>query len=200
MTTVIWAVAGSVAVLAAVVVLLLAVPVVIRVEAAHPGGPPLYIRFRWLFGIVRFGWTPGTDEERPAPPPGEVPSRKAARRTRRRRRVPGFMRERAFWFRAGRTIVRVLGRIRFRRVYGRIRFGFDDPADTGAAWGMLSAAGAATAWALPRTLRIEPDFTGPAFEAEGAGEVQFVPLALTAPFVGLALWVGARTARRRMRR
>lgn len=65
-----------------------------------------------------------------------------------------------------RYILRLLRKIRPRRLKGQVTFGFDDPAVTGEALGVL-------AWFLPLygdAVRVTPDFDGQVFLAEGEGK------------------------------
>jgi Protein of unknown function (DUF2953) len=153
---------AAIAALAAVVLL---VPVHIDVELDsapdHPGGR-VRVRARWLLFAWRRGHGPAR-RRRPRPPRPPQPPRPDSGKRRWRRMLalvstPGFPR------RVGRLVMDLLRTLAPRDVDGWVRFGVDDPVTTGVLFGAAHAAtglARAAAW----NLRLEPDFSGPAFAA-----------------------------------
>lgn len=64
------------------------------------------------------------------------------------------------------------------RAFGlKTRFGFDDPADTGIAWGLFSAS-FPLAGPFYSACTIEPDFDKPQLQFHLQGQVEVIPLRL----------------------
>ncbi|MBF9061457.1 DUF2953 domain-containing protein, partial [Rhodobacterales bacterium HKCCSP123] len=70
----------------------------------------------------------------------------------------------------GRLVASLLGAIGLRRLSLRGRFGFDDPADTGAVYGLLQGARATGA-----RIDLVPEFTGACLELAAEGTVILRP-------------------------
>jgi len=131
---------GVLAGLLAAVVLLLAIPVRVSIRLVTSEQPRVRWQLRWLFGLVdvRSGTRKARREERP---PEEVSSA-GARTSRRRRRGPSAvlaaLRTEGLIRRAQQLVLGLLKAVRWEHLSAGIRFGFDDPADTGMWYGALA--------------------------------------------------------------
>jgi hypothetical protein len=144
-------------VIAAGAAILLIVPVRVDLEldmAAEPSGRSVRAQVRWLF----FAWRSGTPRRgRP-----ERTRRTHYGRRLRPRRVLAAIRTRGFLGRTRRLAGDLMRALAPRTVEGWVRFGLEDPASTGALFGAAHAA-ASVAQATGWTLRLDPEFSGPAF-------------------------------------
>jgi hypothetical protein len=130
----------AIAVLLALVVALLAVPVVLIVDAEC--GDRLQARWqvRWLFSLVDVRSTRGRPSPAaPEPPDAAKPVRKSpARRWRGLRMGIAALRTRGLPGRVGRLALALFRRAKLEELHVRTAFGFDNPADTGMVYGLLS--------------------------------------------------------------
>src|SRR5688572_4742971 len=117
----------------------LAVPVVFVIDAERAAAVTTTWRLRWLYGLVN------VESTRRRPPPHPEPTRAdeatpAPRRKRMRglRMVIAVLRTRGLPGRFGRLALAFGRKVRFEDVLLRVSFGFDDPADTGIVYGLLS--------------------------------------------------------------
>lgn len=179
--------------LPALVIGLLAVPLSVAFSIRRLRETRGVIRFRWLFGIVRFRVRiprAGATAARPAPE-GEVraPGRKQ-RKSRQRWRPGGvlsLMRERAIRRRVVGFLRDLLRATHARRLFLRLRIGLGDPADTGRLWALVGPVAGLARNVSGATLRIEPEFIDPVFEVESHGQFRLVPLRLIALTAAFAL-------------
>ena len=134
------AIALTMAGLLALVVALLAVPVVLVFEAER--GDTLKARWqvRWLFGVVdirssRARRTPPTSDPSDVSKPESTP---AGRRPKRLRMVIAVMRTRGLLRRVQQLASRLFRRVKLQAFDLHTVFGLDSPADTGIACGFLA--------------------------------------------------------------
>ena len=175
----------SIAILLALLLGLLAVPVKVafRIDRIHETTG--HVNFGWLFGLVRFRIAiPGTvDTESQRK---RRPAKKQQKKIGNPRGVFVLLKQPAFRQRTIRFIKNVLRAVHPRDLYLRLRIGLGDPADTGRLWVILGPAAGIAANLRGAEVRIEPEFMDPALEVESHGEFRLVPLqfiALTIVFV-----------------
>jgi hypothetical protein len=124
----------------AVVVALLAVPIVLVIDAERVDTLRASWRVRWLFGLVdvrraRGGHTrPST--ERPHAP--KVTPARADPRRRGTRIGIAVLRTRGLLWRVARLVWDLGRRVQLQEFHARTVFGFEDPAETGVVYGFLS--------------------------------------------------------------
>jgi hypothetical protein len=166
-----WALSG----LIGLAIAALALPVDVAARLDLGARTRLTLRIGWVFGLVRLR----LDLVAPWP---AAPERPKKRWKDRGAGTPG-----PAVVRRGLVLLgELLGRVRIRRAELDLSVGTDDPAATGELAG-FAAPVVALANALPRTrVAFTPDFTGPAFEGVGEGEIRVVPLALVPPMAGFA--------------
>jgi hypothetical protein len=134
------AVATAIAVLVALTVALLAVPVVLIVDAERGHGLEARWRVRWLFSLVDVRWSRRRPSSAASEPAGAArPARTSpARRWRKVRMAIAVLRTRGMPGRLGRLALALLRQAKLEEFRVRTAFGFDNPADTGVVYGLLS--------------------------------------------------------------
>jgi hypothetical protein len=181
------AVATTLAVLAALLLALLAVPVVLIVDAERGDRFEARWRVRWLFSLVDVRWSRG----RPSPAAAEPAA--AARpaqssRARRKRRVRMWiaaLRTRGVPRRVGRLALALLRHAKLEEFRVRTAFGFDNPADTGVVYGLLSPL---LMIATTRGLNLEcrPMFEQSGLRGDVSARVHVRPLSVAGALVAFA--------------
>ena len=182
------AVALSVGGLLALVIVLLAVPLTVVFSIHRIEETEGYIRFRWLFGLVRIQLRIPRPAKAPPPP---APREKAKPPGRRRQkgsagRVFSLIREPAFRQRVYKFIHDMRRATHARDLFLRLRIGLGDPAATGRLWAIVGPVAGMAQNFRSVAVRIEPDFIDPVFEVESHGRFRLVPIqfiALTVAFV-----------------
>ena len=128
--------------LLAVLVALLAVPVVLTVDAERVDKLKAAWRVRWLFGLVDIRSSGGppapTAQKRSDPSIPVGASRRPDERGPRLRMGVAVLRTRGLFRRVVRFASGLLRQVTLERFRLRAEFGFDNPADTGVLYGMLS--------------------------------------------------------------
>jgi len=132
-------VAVAIGVSVALMVVALAAPVVVDIDAERGETAAVRWRVTWLFGLLdaRSGTRRGaatTAPESAAPQPREP----ATRRKRGGRVALAALRTRGFARRVARLIGTLFRRVQIERFHVAGRFGLEDPADTGFVYGCLS--------------------------------------------------------------
>lgn len=183
----------------AVVVALLAIPVVLQFRVSWPQRAQRQIQLRWAFGLVRIDLTA------PQPSPESGPAERETDGERRPKPGSGkwnfvaLVRHKGF----RRRILRFMGDL-WRAVHKEdvdvhVRIGLDDPADTGQLWAFVGPVAGLLANCPETRVRIEPDFVDETVEMNGSGNIRIVPLYVLYLAAALAIspsvWAGMRQAR-----
>jgi hypothetical protein len=167
----------AIAVLLALLLALAAVPLTVTFAVDRMDQTRGEIRFRWLFGLVRFhSRIPGDSapkRERKKRPARKKKRKKAAGRA---RGLFSLLRMPAFRRRAVRFIRDLLAALHGRDIYLRLRIGLGDPADTGRLWAFLGPLAGFAASLNAAEVRMEPEFLDAVLEVESRGQVRVVPL------------------------
>ena len=133
-------IAVAIVALLTVAVALLAVPVVLVIDAERTDTLRLRWRVRWLFGLVEIrSARPG--HTRPSSDRSDATRSKqttADKRWRRTRMGIAVLRTRGLMRRVARLAWRLRRQITLKEFHVRTAFGLDDPADTGIVYGVLS--------------------------------------------------------------
>ncbi len=176
--------------LLALLVALLAVPLTVVFSIHRMEETEGYVRFRWLFGLVRFQLRiPRAAKARPRPTPAPKKKAKPPGRTRKKsnaRGIVSLLRQSAFRRRVCKFIRDILTATHARDLFLRLRIGLGDPADTGRLWAIIGPVAGLAQNLRSATVRIEPEFIDPVFEVETHGRFRLVPIqviALTAAFM-----------------
>ena len=161
-----------------VIILGLSVPVDLMFDFRTSGDRKAVLRAEWLFGLVGKSLLPRKKPGKPrkAKKPGKGKKRDLrsflsyVALVRTRGVVPGF-------FRLAR---RMVGSLHFLQINADLRFGLDDPADTGMVYGALWPVLVLPVMSSSTTLRMEPVFDSPTFEAAFQGKVRVFPAEMVA--------------------
>ena len=136
-----FAVATAIVALLIFATALLAVPLVLVIEAKRADTLTATWRVRWLFGLVDVrssGSNGGQTGVRPGSDAATSPPRPARRRRRAVRIGMAVLRTRGLPRRVGRLALSLRRQVRLDEFHVRTAFGCDDPADTGVVYGVLS--------------------------------------------------------------
>ncbi len=157
-----------------VIVLVLSVPVDLAFDFRTSGERRAVLRVEWLFGLVGKKLLPGKKRVK-KPEEAKKPGKRKRRDFRSLLYYIALGRIRGVVPAFARLVRRIVGSLHVRQLDADLRFGLDDPADTGMVYGVLWPALVLPASFSPATLRLEPVFTGPAFEADLQGRVRVFP-------------------------
>lgn len=161
-----------------VIILGLSVPVDLMFDFRTSGGRKAVLRVEWLFGLVGKSLLPRKKPEKP--------KETKKPRKRKRRDLRSFLsyfalvRTRGLINELFRLVRRVVGSLHFRQINAHLRFGFDDPADTGIVYGALWPVLVLPGISTSSILKMEPVFDSPTFEAVLRGKVRVFPAEMAA--------------------
>ena len=134
------ALAATLAALLAALMAMLAVPVVLVIDARRVDALEARWRVRWLFGLVDI--RSSRARSKPAEPPHpDAPKRAPTSRKQRgrgRRIAVAVLRTRGLLHQVGRLLAAALRQVTLERFHLEMMFGFENPADTGFVYGCLS--------------------------------------------------------------
>lgn len=171
-------------------VALLAVPLTVVFSIDRIEETRGLLRFRWLFGLVRFQLRiPQADKAGPQPasaPEKKVKSPRRRKRKGRAGKLLSLIKQPAFRRRVYKFIRDMIRATHARDLFLRLRIGLGDPADTGYLWAVVGPIAGLAQEIRSAVVRIEPEFIDPVFEVESHGQFRLVPIqfiALTAGFV-----------------
>jgi hypothetical protein len=168
--------------LLAILVAFLAVPLTVMFSIRRTEEVRGLIRFRWLFGLVRFqisipraGKT--ATRSRPATQEKEksVPRRKKTMAG-GGRRVLSVIRQPVCRRHVLKFLRSLLRAAHARDLFLRLRIGLGDPADTGRLWAIVGPIAGMARNLRGAVVRIEPEFVDPVFEVESEGQFRLVPI------------------------
>lgn len=190
--------------LLAILVALLAVPLTVMFSVSRTAEFQGQVRFRWLFGLVRFqARIPAAHKALARSRPV---SREKARSKKRRKKAGG-----------GRRVLSLVRQPRYRRhvlkflraflraahardLFLRLRIGLGDPADTGLLWAVVGPVAGLVRNIRVAEVRIEPNFVDPVFELESRGQFWLVPIQFLALIVAFLFSPTTLRAWRQLRR
>ncbi len=162
--------------------LLLAVPAELAFSVQRHETTRAQFSVVWLFGLVRF---PIRSRQR-APKkkkPARKPVKKRKSRGQWRRRVLTALRMGSLRRRLWKFLRDTLRAITLRDLDMRLRYGFDDPCDTGLLWGYASPLVALLRTLSQVRVEVDLDFEEELFEFQASGSVRVVPARLLSPAV-----------------
>lgn len=176
--------------LLALLIALMAVPLTVMFSIHRIEKTRGVVRFRWLFGLVRFQLRiPQAARARPLPVPTAGEKAKSPRQRKQKAsagELLSLIKQAAFRQRVYKFIRDMLRATHARNLFLRLRIGLGDPADTGRLWAIIGPISAMTRNLRSVAVRIEPEFVDPVFEIESHGRFSLVPIqfiALTAAFM-----------------
>jgi hypothetical protein len=176
--------------LLALLIALLAVPLTVVFSIHRIKQTEGFVRFLWLFGLVRFQLRiPRAAKARPRPESTPRKKAKPPARTKKKgtaRGIVSLLQQSAFRRRVYKFIRDILTATHARDLFVRLRIGLGDPADTGRLWAIIGPIAGMAQNLRSATVRIEAEFVDPVFEVESHGQFRLVPIqfiALAAAFV-----------------
>jgi hypothetical protein len=166
-------VAGLLAAAGLTILLLLSIPIEMAVNLQTPAAAKIRVRLIWLFGLVEIRLS------RPKPKPGKD-ARKQTKKLREGASVDPriflALRTQGLPAAAGRLMRRLLAAISMRDCALNVRFGLDDPADTGIVLGAAAPAMSLLgAWSGNR-FSAEADFNEEILEVNGQMTIRIYPI------------------------
>lgn len=187
------AAAGVLAALFVVVVALLAVPVVLVIDAERADRFRTRWQVQWLFGLVHAGSRDSGSAKPVAVRPARAsPAPPATERGRGRRVAMAVVRTRGLIPRVVRLIADLLRQVSIDRFRLYAAFGFDDPADTGIVYGWLAPL-LVTAGVHGLDIRCQPMFQEAGVTGNLTATMRIRPLSLVTTVL---LFIVSRPARR----
>ena len=170
-------VAVALASLAALIIILLCVPLNMVLHTDMSGRPKLLLRFSWLFGLVSREVTPGKRPE------GE--EKAVSQRKQRRigiKAIFQILRARGLLRQCKDLLRDALSCSSFRNLAVNLRIGLDSPADTGLLFAIIGPAIALVRFPFPHEIMVQPSFRGEAvFEGYSYGRARLRPIQLLPP-------------------
>ena len=177
--------------LLALLVALLAVPLTVVFSIHRIKEARGLVRFRWLFGLVRFQLRiPQADRPEPRPQSTTRKKAKPPRQTKEKvnaRGIVSLLKQPAFRRRLYRFIRDMLRATHARNLFLRLRIGLGDPADTGRLWAVIGPIAGMAQNLRSAAVRIEPEFMDPVFEVESHGQFRLVPIQFIALMVAFLM-------------
>jgi hypothetical protein len=163
--------------------LLLAIPVDLVFTVRRTERVRASLRFRGLLGAVQGGILPrrkkpaaAKREEKAVPEKETRPRRRKRGRTRWPRYALAVSRADGLITRGLRLVRDLVLGLRIRELILDIRFGLDDPADTGQLYGSLCPVLIPIESLTASRVHVEPEFDGPALNGVFSGALRLVPL------------------------
>ncbi len=177
-----WVIA-TLASLAAVIILVLCIPLdaVLRIDV-H-GRPKSQVRLVWFFGLVSKETTRG--KKVPEEEKGVAEDKQKPRKRRiKARTIFQILRTKGLLKQLKRLLQDILKCFKIRDLRVNFRVGLDDPADTGLLFALISPATFFLGSSRVHEIRVEPSFED-AFVFEGylSGALRLVPIRLAIPFL-----------------
>lgn len=189
------AIALTIAVLLALVIALLAVPLTVVFSIHRIKQTQGHVRFCWLFGLVHFQLRiPQAASAEPGaePRPGSTARKKAISPGQHRKKgnprgMLSLLKQSAFRRRVYQFMRDMLTATHARNLFLRLRIGLGDPADTGCLWAIIGPIAGMVQNLRSAEVRIEPEFMDPLFEVETHGQFRLVPIQFIALTTGFLL-------------
>ena len=172
--------------MAGLLLLLLSIPVDLAFSFERGQKFRARARIGWLFGLVGKNIDEGTKQHKEGKSSRKARLKKPGKGGANFRTLVSLVRSGILGdiLRFGR---RILSTGKVRHLSLRLRFGLDDPAETGVLWGALAPVAGYADSLRPGTLALEPDFSGAQFSGQGGVSMRIVPLSLLPPILLFAL-------------
>ena len=183
----------------ALLILLLAPPVVVRYEVNRVECTDGYVALQCWFGLVRFQRSLGGAKDASGRRPKSPPKRASKGGKRRSRPFFNMLKNAAFRSRVWRFAKDLLRALHANGVYLRARIGMEDPSDTGMLWAWAGPlAGIARSLSFA-DIDVAPDFLESGVTFQSGGRLRLFPLQIITLCTGFLLspvtlrtWYGTR--------
>ncbi len=178
LATLLWVVAAVLLIAAGATLAFLFTPIRVSAAVDTAAKPPWRVKLALFGGRLPIVSAPGKPSERRAKPPQPraKPKQKKKRRRAAAAHAPRIIRA------APPLLSRLLAQVKLETLDAHIRFGFDDPADTGMVYGALSP----LALLAGRHVTLQPDFDGTVLTGRGQIAARLTPAALIPPLAAFA--------------
>jgi hypothetical protein len=188
-----WAIA-VLASLAALIILILCVPLDVVLHMHMDGRPKFRTRLAWLFGLVTKDLR--REEEKPKEEKRAVEGKQKSRdRKANARLIFEVLRTKGLLGELGRLLRSILSRIKIREFGVNLRVGLDNPADTGLLFAFVAPVNLLLRSSSSHEIRIQPSFGDEAvLEGYCYGEARLQPIQLTASLIAFAFSLPAMRA------
>lgn len=166
-------------ILLALVIALLTVPLTVVFSIYRLENMEGYVRFHWLFGLVRFQVRipqAAKVEPRPKLMPKKKPESPRRIRKGNTGAIVSLLKQSAFRWRVYKFVRDMLRAIHAQNLFIRLRIGLSDPADTGYLWAVIGPISGMVQNIQSAEILIEPEFMDPVFEVESHGQFRLVPI------------------------
>jgi len=163
-----------------VIILVFSVPVDLTFDFRTDGDGKGMLRVGWLFGLLGKNLLPR--KKKPAKRPKKPKKAKKPKKGKKRdlNALLALIRTRGVLAGSVKLVRRMLTAFRVRQLDADLRVGLDDPADTGIMCAVLWPLMVRPGLFGPGTVRVEPVFEEPVFEAALRGEVRIIPAQMVA--------------------
>jgi len=183
--------------LAAIIILVLCVPLEMTLHADVCGKPKFRLKLSWLFGLVSKEVTRGKEPKEKKKLVKE--KRKPREGKRRLRDILEILRTRGLLSQLKRLLRDVLSRLKIRDLIADFRVGLGNPADTGLIFAIIGPATFLWNSSFPHQIRVQPSFEDKAvFEGYSHGVVRLRPIQLVIPFLRFAFSIATIRAAKRL--
>jgi len=171
--------------LAALITLLLCVPLDLVFRTNIEGKIKSNLRLVWLFGLVRKDCI--HTRKKPEEESNIEQEQKSSDWTRGIRITLEVIRTKGLPGQIVRFIKRILRQIKIRELVANLKVGLDNPADTGLLFAFAAPVNLLLSYFSPHQIRIEPSFSSDTIiEGHLYGAVRLRPVQLAAPLLGFA--------------
>jgi len=169
-----------------IILAVLCIPFDISLDLNTYGEGRATTKVGWLFGLVRKQISPGKKKVKKPKKKKEVTRAKKKKPEKKRNfktllrvlRIKGLLSRIIKFFR------QILSCFRVRELDVNLRFGLDDPVDTGITYGLMHAVLIPGNSPGPTLLRIEPVYDRPAFELSLHGRIRVFLIQIVSYFIG----------------
>jgi hypothetical protein len=171
--------------LAALITLLLCVPLYLVFQTKIDGKPKFSMRLIWLFGLVSHELRRG--EKRPAEEETTEHKQKQRDWTWRIRVASEVLRTKGLLRQCVSLAKRIRRHINIKELVANFNVGLDNPADTGLLFAFIAPVNLLLRYFSPHRISIEPSFAGETIiEGHLYGSVRVRPIQLALPLMGFA--------------
>lgn len=137
------------------------------------------VKIRWLFGLIHKELD---KKEKRTKKEKKAKKKKPSKRPRRPRNISEPLSDREFMRRVKVLVEELISALQFRNLKARLRFGLDDPSDTGFLFGYLCALQPLLA-SFQIDARFEPSFDEEVIEGYAKGSLRLWPIKIILPIV-----------------
>jgi len=183
--------------LAALVALLLCIPVELILRANTAGKPKFNLKLVWFFGLFKSDLSQFGRKSRKKP--ADKLEKQATNWLQSIRVTWDVLQVKGLLEQLRRFVVRTVRSIRIRELAANLKVDLENPADTGLLFAFIAPLNLVISYFLPYSINIEPSFTGESLVAGHANaNIRLIPIQVAASLGGLAFSLPALRATKKM--